>query len=94
MTNELKQISRRTFARSLALGLGSAYAAPALANEGFFGNQAEWTQRFDADGRLGVPRALTLEPMPAEATPAAPDAHSTPKVVRTQRSAQGLEFRF
>ena len=55
MTNDLK-MSRRTFARSLALGLGGAYAAPALANEGFFGNQAEWTQRFDADGRIGVPR--------------------------------------
>jgi len=70
VTNELKQISRRTFARSLALGLGGAYAAPALANEGFFGNQAEWTQRFDADGRLGVPRALTplLSPQSVAAT--------------------------
>lgn len=58
MTGFSNPISRRTFARSLALGFGGIAAAPALAQDGFFGNQAEWGQRFDTDGRLRVPRAI------------------------------------
>ena len=59
MTGFSKPISRRTFASGLALGFGGAAAAPALAQDGFFGAQAEWGQRFDTDGRLRVPRAVT-----------------------------------
>jgi murein L,D-transpeptidase YcbB/YkuD len=59
VTEFSKPISRRTFARGLALGLGGLTAAPALAQDGLFGNQAEWGQRFDTDGRLRVPRAVT-----------------------------------
>jgi murein L,D-transpeptidase YcbB/YkuD len=65
-----KPVSRRTFARGLALGFGGIAAAPALASDGFFGAQAEWTPRFDGDGRLRVPRALTplLSPMTVQST--------------------------
>ncbi|MBX9760432.1 MAG: peptidoglycan-binding protein, partial [Beijerinckiaceae bacterium] len=59
MTGFSKPISRRTFASGLAVGFGGAAAAPALAQDGFFGAQAEWSQRFDTDGRLRVPRAVT-----------------------------------
>ncbi|MFN3892493.1 MAG: murein L,D-transpeptidase [Beijerinckiaceae bacterium] len=59
MTDFSKPISRRTFARGLALGFGGVAAAPALAQESFFAQQAEWGQRFDTDGRLRVPRAVT-----------------------------------
>lgn len=71
MNDFSKPISRRTFARGLALGFGGIAAAPALAaSDGFFGAQAEWTQRFDADGRLRVPRAVTplLSPQTVQAT--------------------------
>jgi len=70
VTEDTIRISRRTFARGLALGLTGAAAGPALANEGFFGSQAEWAPRFDADGRVGVPRAVTplLSPQTVAAT--------------------------
>ena len=57
MTQDPIRISRRTFAKGLALGLTGGFAGPALAND--FGSQAEWAPRFDADGRVGVPRAVT-----------------------------------
>jgi murein L,D-transpeptidase YcbB/YkuD len=60
VTGFTKPISRRTFAKGLALGFGGVAAAPAaLAQDALFGNQAEWGQRFDTDGRLRVPRAVT-----------------------------------
>ncbi|HEY8578772.1 MAG TPA: L,D-transpeptidase family protein [Beijerinckiaceae bacterium] len=53
-------MSRRSFAKTLAIGFTGVAAGPALAApDGFFGAQAEWTQRFDADGALRVPRAVT-----------------------------------
>lgn len=66
-----KQISRRGFAQGLALGLTGALAAPALAApDAMFGQQAEWAQRFDGDGRMRVPRAVTplLSPQAVMAT--------------------------
>ena len=55
-----KHMSRRTFAKTLAFGSIGVAAAPALAApDGLFGNQAEWTQRFDADGAMRVQRAVT-----------------------------------
>jgi murein L,D-transpeptidase YcbB/YkuD len=57
VTQDPIRISRRTFAKGLALGLTGGFAGPALAND--FGSQAEWAPRFDADGRVGVPRAVT-----------------------------------
>ncbi len=71
MTGFTKPISRRTFAKGLALGFGGVAAAPAaLAQDALFGNQAEWGQRFDTDGRLRVPRAVTplLSPQSVQST--------------------------
>jgi len=69
VTEDPIRISRRTFAQGLAMGFG-ALSTPALANDALFGNQAEWAPRFDADGRVGVQRAVTplLSPQTVAAT--------------------------
>lgn len=63
-------VSRRAFTRGLAIagaasvfGLGrlssGAMAAPADGTAGFFGEQAEWVQKYDSDSRLAVTRSTT-----------------------------------
>ncbi|MDB5570265.1 MAG: murein L,D-transpeptidase [Hyphomicrobiales bacterium] len=55
-----KPMSRRSFARGLALGFAGAASAPSIAGaQELFGTQAEWVQRYDGDGRMRVARAVT-----------------------------------
>jgi len=63
-------VSRRAFVQGLGLvglaaagagrfGTSAAFAAPADATAGLFGEQAEWLQKYDADPRLSVQRTST-----------------------------------